>query len=137
MIGVCSEHCRRASEKAMREWAQGELATGRVTIARQPALADYVAEEILSGPKIRSDAEFEASIRANGTSFLHPRRHLPNGRGRGRGARFAVTGSREAYLRVVDASIMPSVPAGNIGAPVIMIAEKAADMILEGARMRG
>jgi choline dehydrogenase len=106
-------------------------------IAQQPALADYVAEEILPGPDIRSDAEFEASIRANGTSFQHP-----VGTCRMGGYEAAVLDPRlrvrgVGNLRVVDASIMPSVPAGNINAPVIMIGEKAADMILEDARMRG
>jgi choline dehydrogenase len=105
------------------------------TIAQQPALADYVAEEILPGPDVRSDAEFAASIRANGTSFMHPVGTCRMGGDEAAvlDPRLRVRGIRN--LRVADASIMPSVPAGNINAPVVMIGEKAADMILEDTRM--
>jgi choline dehydrogenase len=107
------------------------------TITQQPALADYVADEILPGPDIRSDAEFEASIRANGTSFGHSAGTCRMGGDEGAvlDSRLRVRGI--GNLRVADASIMPSVPAGNINAPVIMIGEKAAAMILEDAAMRG
>jgi choline dehydrogenase len=107
------------------------------TIVQQPALANHVAEEILPGANIRSDAEFEASIRANGTSFLHPVGTCRMGGDAGAvlDPRLRVHGI--GNLRVVDASVMPLIPAGNINAPVIMIAEKAADMILQDARIRG
>jgi choline dehydrogenase len=106
-------------------------------IVQQPALAGYVAEEIMPGPEVRSDDDFDASIRANGISNLHP-----VGTCRMGGDEAAVLDPRlRVYgigsLRVVDASIMPSVPAGNTNAPVIMIGEKASDMILEDARIRG
>ncbi|MBV8800988.1 MAG: GMC family oxidoreductase N-terminal domain-containing protein [Alphaproteobacteria bacterium] len=106
------------------------------TIAQQPALADDVAEEVLPGPDIRSDAQFEASIRANGTSFLHPAGTCRMGSDEAAvlDPRLRVRGI--GNLRVADASIMPSVPAGNINAPVVMIGEKAAAMILEDSRMR-
>jgi choline dehydrogenase len=103
-------------------------------ITTQPALAAYVAEELLPGARVDSDAEFEAAIRRNGVSNLHPVGTCRMGiddeavcdpRLRVRGI---------AGLRVVDASVMPSVPAGNTNAPTIMIAEKAAEMILADAR---
>jgi choline dehydrogenase len=103
-------------------------------ITRQPALAAYVAEEIVPGAQIESDADFEAAIRRNGISNLHPvgTCHMGTDEAAVCDPRLRVNGV--TGLRVVDASIMPSVPAGNTNAPSIMIGEKAADMILEDAR---
>ena len=104
------------------------------TFTRQPALAPYVAEEIVPGPNINTDAEFAASIRRTASSNLHPVgtcRMGPNGDAVV-DARLRVHGI--GRLRVADAAIMPTVPAGNTNAPSIMIGEKAADMILSDAR---
>jgi len=103
-------------------------------ITRQPALAAYVAEELLPGAQVESDAEFEAAIRKNGLSNLHPVGTCRMGADPEAvcDPRLKVNGI--TGLRVVDASIMPTVPAGNTNAPTIMIAEKAADMILADAR---
>jgi choline dehydrogenase len=104
-------------------------------ITRQGALAPYVAEELLPGARVESDADFEASIRSNGVSNLHPVGTCRMGADPQAvcDPRLRVNGI--AGLRVVDASVMPTVPAGNTNAPTIMIAEKASDMILEDARV--
>jgi choline dehydrogenase len=103
-------------------------------IAQQPALADYVAEEILPGSGVEKDMDLEATILANGLSNLHPVGTCRMGEDEAAvlDPRLRVRGI--GGLRVADASIMPSVPAGNTNAPSIMIGEKASDMILEDAR---
>jgi choline dehydrogenase len=115
-----------------------QVLTAGMRLARkftqQPALKSYVAEEIIPGPSVTSDAEFEANIRQNANSNLHPVgtcRMGPDGDSVV-DPRLRVHGI--GNLRVVDAAIMPTVPAGNTNAPTIMIGEKAADMILEDAR---
>ncbi|MDR3530651.1 MAG: GMC family oxidoreductase N-terminal domain-containing protein [Rhodopila sp.] len=104
------------------------------TIAEQPALRPYVAEEIAPGPATRSDADIEAFVRQTGISNHHPSSTCAMGTGTNSvvDPRLRVHGI--AGLRVADASIMPSVVAGNTNAPTIMIGEKAAAMILEDAR---
>jgi choline dehydrogenase len=103
-------------------------------ITEQPALRPYVADEILPGRQVTTDAEFEAAIREHALSNLHPVGTCRMGADEGAvvDPRLKVNGI--GRLRVVDASIMPAVPAGNTNAPTIMIAEKASDMILEDAR---
>ena len=86
-------------------------------IVNQPALFGYVAGELIPGTDVVTDDEFEAAIRRNGISNLHSvgtcrmgpdERSVVDPRLRVRGVE---------RLRVVDASIMPSVPAGNTNAP--------------------
>ncbi len=103
-------------------------------ITTQPALASYVAEELLPGAHVNSDAEFEAAIRRNGVSNLHPVGTCRMGVDDEAVCDPQLRVNGIAGLRVVNASVMPTVPAGNTNAPTIMIAEKASDMILADAR---
>ena len=98
-------------------------------IFAQAAFDPYRGEEIQPGAGARSDAEIDAFVRARADSAYHP-----CGTARmGEDAMAVVDGSLRVRglegLRVVDASVMPDIVSGNLNAPVIMIAEKAADMI--------
>jgi choline dehydrogenase len=109
-----------------REWMEAIHAAR--SILGQPAFAAYDGGEISPGPSVRSDDEILDWVARDAETALHPsctgalgtvvdpatmRVHALDG------------------IRIVDASVFPSVPNGNIFAPVMMVAEKAADLIRE------
>ena len=98
-------------------------------IIRQPALADLGGKEMKASAKAHTDLEIEHFIRDHADTIYHPvgTCRMGNGPMDVVDAQLKVRGIDG--LRVVDASIMPRVVGGNTNAPVIMIAEKAADMI--------
>jgi choline dehydrogenase/4-pyridoxate dehydrogenase len=100
-------------------------------IGGQAPLTPFIAAEIAPGPACRSDAEIDAHIRATGITVHHPLGTCKMGSATDDLAvvdeELRVFGADG--LRVVDASVMPDLVGGNINAPVIMIAEKAADLI--------
>jgi choline dehydrogenase-like flavoprotein len=100
-------------------------------IGNQPSLAECNAGEVSPGLACRSDDEIDTHIRATGITVHHPLGTCKMGRPSDPAAvvdpELKVLGVDA--LRVVDASVMPDLVGGNINAPVIMIAEKAADLI--------
>ena len=102
-------------------------------IASQPALRPFITEEIVPGPGVESDEEMLAEVRNRGVSNLHPVGTCAMGAGRDAVVDVRLRVNGIAGLRVIDASIMPQIVAGNTNAPTIMIAEKGAAMILEDA----
>ena len=94
-------------------------------------LSAFVARELAPGADIESDADLDAYIRATAATAHHPLGTCKMGRESDRmavvDAELRVRGVQG--LRVVDASVMPDLVGGNINAPVIMIAEKATDLI--------
>ena len=102
-------------------------------IFAQPAIAQHSVQEILPGPGVTSDDEILAFNRQYGTTIYHPVGTCRMGEGPD-----AVVDSRLrvhgfAGLRVIDASVMPTLTTGNTNAPTIMIGEKGAAMIREDA----
>ncbi|MDQ0462692.1 choline dehydrogenase [Caulobacter ginsengisoli] len=118
-----------ATEEDRRAMREG-LKIGR-EVAAQKALDPYRSSELSPGAEVKTDAEIDAWIRANGETIYHPVGTC----------RMGVAGDAMAVvdgelrvqglsgLRVIDASVMPTLVGGNTNAPTMMIAEKAADMI--------
>jgi choline dehydrogenase-like flavoprotein len=99
-------------------------------ITAAPALARYIAHETLPGPEVQTDTDLMADIRARAETIYHPvgtcrmgqdPASVTDPQGRVRGV---------AGLRVIDASLMPQIIAGNTNAPTMMIAENIARMML-------
>jgi len=94
-------------------------------ICNAAPLRDYVAGEFLPGEKVKSDEEWLAYVREMGETVFHPTSTCSIGPVVDEQLR--VKGLQN--LRVIDASVMPAVPSGNINAAVIALAEKGADLI--------
>jgi choline dehydrogenase len=102
-------------------------------IAAAPALAKYITSEFVPGSAYQTDQELLEAARRFSQSIYHPCGTCKMGIDNmavvdARLRVYGVTG-----LRVVDASIMPEITSGNTNAPTILIAEKAADMIIADA----
>jgi choline dehydrogenase len=118
-----------STDQDRREWVEAiEVAR---SILGQPAMEPFNAGELSPGPGVRTPEQILDWVRHDGETALHPSCTAAMGTGD-----MSVTdpASMRVHglkgLRVVDASVMPYITNGNIYAPVMMIAEKSADLIL-------
>jgi choline dehydrogenase len=118
-----------STEQDRREWVEAVRCARK--ILKQPAFDRFNAGELSPGPEVDSDEEILDWVARDAETALHPSCTCRMGTDR-----MAVVdpGTLRVHgldgIRVVDASVMPYVTNGNIYAPVMMIAEKAADLIL-------
>jgi choline dehydrogenase-like flavoprotein len=119
-----------------------QVAADSIRVARrivaQPALQRFHPAETLPGEQISSDDEAALAKAAGdaGTTIFHPvgtaKMGLPSDPGAVVDARLRVLGLER--LRVIDASVMPTITSGNTNSPTMMIAEKGAAMVIEDQR---
>jgi choline dehydrogenase len=106
-------------------------------VAQQAALDPYRSQELFPGPSVQTDEEIDAWIKDAAETIYHP---VGTCRMGAKGDPMAVVDAELKVqglkgLRVIDASVMPHLVGGNTNAPTIMIAEKAADMLLGKAAL--
>ena len=99
-------------------------------IAAQPALAPYAPEEFRPRPEARTEAELAEAAGRIGTTIFHPVGTCRMGADPGSVVDPELRVRGVGGLRVIDASVMPTITSGNTNAPTLMIAEKGAAMIL-------
>jgi choline dehydrogenase-like flavoprotein len=116
---LATEEDRRVAAQAIRITRE---------IVAQPALAGYRPEEVRPGPDFQSEEDLQRAAGEIGTTIFHPAGTAAMGSVVD--AELRVIGVDR--LRVIDASVMPRITSGNTNAPVMMIAEKGAEMVLAG-----
>jgi choline dehydrogenase len=113
-----------------REWVEAIRCTRH--ILQQPAFAPFDGGEISPGPAVQSDEEILSWVSHDGETAYHPSCTCKMGTDP---MSVIAPDSMKVHglegVRVVDASSMPGITNGNIYAPVMMLAEKAADLILQ------
>ena len=119
---LSAEEDRRAMREGVRMMRE---------VAAQAALKPYIKEEYAPGPGVQSDADIDAWIRRSAETIYHP---VGTCRMGAAGDPMAVVDADcrvqgLSRLRVIDASVMPTLVGGNTNAPTIMIAEKISDAI--------
>merc|ERR1719495_2845167 len=98
-------------------------------IFAQPAFDPFRGPELAPGPETQTDQQIDDFVRAKCDSAYHPSCTCKMGQDD-----MAVVDSETRVhglqgIRVIDASIMPSIVTGNLNAPTIMVAEKSADLV--------
>jgi choline dehydrogenase len=124
-----------STEQDRREWVEAVRVARK--LLNQPAFDPYNGGETSPGPGVETDAEILDWVARDAETALHPSCTCKMGTDA-----LSVVDPQTMRvhgvdgLRVVDASVFPYVPNGNIYAPVMMVAEKAADLILGNTPLR-
>jgi choline dehydrogenase len=116
------------SEEVDREQMRRAIRTARRIYNTRP-MADLIADERMPGAAAQSDDEIDAFVRETCYVGMHPTSTCAMGASQSSVVDNECRVIDVEGLRVVDASVMPTVPGGNTNIPVIMVAEKAADLI--------
>jgi choline dehydrogenase len=121
-----------STDQDRREWVEA-IRVAR-TILRQPAFEPFSGGELSPGPSVETDEQIRAWVARDAETALHPSCTAKMGDAADPMSVVDPTSMRvhgTEGLRVVDASVFPFITNGNIYAPVMMVAEKAADLILD------